>query len=185
MVPEFNKIHVTVLCEDTAHYDFIRTYLTELGVQSRNIKRNPNAHNNGTVKSQYPKAMNSLPKQDRNLKYFLMVMTDSDNMTFEEKQEEFDGVAAFSERTLRFFPTRNIESWLYFIDTGNTDAETLRTSKSADGSKKIEAPDFKNRYRNKSSHYAKKLKSEICPKGLPDDAPSSLLHACQELTRLQ
>ena len=184
MEPEFGKMHVTVLCEDIAHYDFIRTYLTELGVQPRNVKRNPKAHNNGTVKSQYPKAMTSLPKQDRNKKYFLIVMTDSDNMTFEEKQAEFDGVAARSERTLRFFPTRNIESWLYFIDSGNTDAETLEISKSTQGSIKLEAPDFKSQYRKKASQFSKKLKLEICPNGLPEDAPASLLDACQELKRL-
>lgn len=185
MAAEFKNFHVTVLCEDQAHYDFIKTYLIELGVQLRNIKRNPKAHNNGTVKTQYPKAMTSLPQQDRNKKYFLIVMTDSDNMTFEEKQIEFDQVAQCSSRTLRFFPTRNIESWLYYIDTEKTNGETLEIMKNLQGNIKLEAPDFKNQYRNKASQFAKKLKSDICPKGLQEDAPKSLLHACQELKRLQ
>lgn len=186
MEPEFSKMHVTVLCEDIAHYDFIRTYLIALGVQERNIKRNSKAHNNGTVKNQYPKAMKSLPHQDRNKKHFLIVMTDSDNMTFEKKQAEFDSVAACSERTLRFFPTRNIESWLYFIDTGNVNAETPEAPQNIKGSIKLEAPDFKSQYRNKAkvSEFSKKLKLEICPNGLPEDAPTSLRHACQELKRL-
>jgi len=35
------------------------------------------------------------------------------------------------------------------------------------------------------SQFAEKLAKKICPQGLPDEAPSSLHYACNELNRLQ
>jgi hypothetical protein len=81
---------------------------------------------------------------------------------------------------LLFVPIRNIESWFYFIDTKNTDGETLKDS---DG----KLISYKNNYPNKDidvNLFAKKLKEEICINGFPQNAPASLRHACNELNRL-
>ena len=55
-----------------------------------------------------------------------------------------------------------------------------------DKDEKGNVTDYKRQYKNsKPTELAKKLKNEICINGLPENAPSSLHHACDELNRLK
>jgi len=84
-----------------------------------------------------------------------------------------------NENILIFSPKRNIESWFYFIDTGDINVEHNK-----DKNGKIR--DYKPQYEySKPTELAKKLKEEICLNGLPENAPASLRCACDELNRLK
>jgi hypothetical protein len=65
-----------------------------------------------------------------------------------------------------------------FINT--TDIETITR-----GNGKVLA--YKNQYSDRKviNKYTEKLKNEICINGLPENAPSSLHHACNELNCLK
>lgn len=180
---------ITVLCEDKPQFDFIRAYAKLLGAD-KSIIRLSTAYNNDTVLKTYPEAVISHRKY-ANQNIVLAVMIDADEKTIDERVRAFDKVLDAekyrlnqptrlnSEKILIFVPIRNIESWFFYIDTNNIDIETLKDSNG-------KVISYKTKYQNINTfEFAKKLKEEICDKGLPDNVPSSLLHACNELTRLK
>ena len=181
---------ITVLCEDIAQYDFICAYAKLLGSDNRKITKLSAANNNATVLKHYPNAVKSYRKYAQQ-NIVLAVMIDADEKTIQQRQREFDeklDIAKYqlnqdtrsdNEKILLFVPIRNIESWFYYIDTKNIDGETLKDN---DG----KVISYRNQYSNKdASVFAEKLKNEICLNGLPQNAPSSLHHACNELNRLK
>ena len=180
---------ITVLCEDIAQYDFICTYAKLLGADYRKMTQ-LSAHNNATVLKHYPNAVKSY-RRYATQKIILVVMIDADEKTIQERMRELDekldiekyklnqDTRLNNDKILIFAPIRNIESWFYYIDTKNINGETLK-----DNDGKIIS--YKNQYPNAdASGLAKKLKEEICLNGLPENAPSSLHHACNELNRLK
>lgn len=181
---------ITVLCEDLAQYDFIYAYAKLLGAEPRKIIRDNKAFNNSTVLQYYSKAVESYRKFSRE-NIILIAMLDADEKTIQESFREFDKQldfekfklnqdTRFDEKILLFIPIRNIESWFHYIITGATDVEILK-----DNNGKVIS--YKSQYTNKKliTSYAEKLKNEICINGLPENAPSSLHHACNELNRLK
>lgn len=179
---------ITVLCEDIAQYDFICAYAKLLGADNRKIAKLP-AHNNTTVLKHYPNAVKSY-RRYATQNIILVVMIDADEKTIQERLREFDekldsekyklnqSTRFNNEKILLFVPIRNIESWFHYIATNIIDVETIK-----DNNEKIIS--YKNQYVNKDlSIFAKKLKEEVCANGLPQNAPSSLHHACNELKRL-
>ncbi|MFZ2724746.1 MAG: hypothetical protein WAX77_00670 [Methylococcaceae bacterium] len=182
---------ITVLCEDIHQYDFICAYAKLLGADNR-ITRLQQAYNNDTVLKFYPKAVSSYRKYAAE-NIILAVMIDADENTVTERLRLFDkaldeekyrlnqSTRLNNEKIVIFSPIRNIESWFCYIDKNNLNVETL---KSSDG--KIIS--YKNQYLSKNTNIiklAEKLKNEICINGLPENAPSSLHHACDELKRLK
>jgi len=180
---------ITVLCEDMAQYDFLSSYVKGLGAENRKIFKLP-AYNNATVLKHYPNAVKDY-RRYANENIVLMVMIDADEKTIQERLKEFDekldiekarlnqSTRLNNEKILLFTPIRNIESWFHYIQTNADDVETK-----TDGSGKIIS--HKNQYKNQDiSEFAKKLKEQICLNGLPENAPSSLHHACGELNRLK
>lgn len=183
-----NGYRITVLCEDIAQYDFIRAYAKLLGADNRKITKLP-AYNNATVLKHYPNAAKSY-RQYATQNIVLVVMIDADEKTIQERLREFDekldiekyrlnqNTRSDNEKILVFVPIRNIESWFHYISENAINVETIR----GDDGKIIS---YKNQYANKDgSVFAEKLKEKICVNGLPENAPSSLLHACNELKRL-
>jgi len=179
---------ITVLCEDMAQYDFIKAYAKSLGADKR-IDRITQAYNNASVLHYYPKAVISY-RRSATENIMLVVMIDADEKTIQERLKEFDekldvekarlnqSTRLSNEKILLFAPIRNIESWFHYIQTNADDIETK-----TDSTGKIIS--YKNQYKNQDiSELAQKLKEEICLNGLPDNAPASLHHACNELKRL-
>ena len=178
---------ITVLCEDIAQYDFICAYTKLLGATK--IIRLHQAYNNDTVLKNYSNAVSSYRKYaSQNI--VLAVMIDADEKTIDERVRSFDkaldeekarlnqSTRFDNEKILIFVPIRNIESWFCYIDTNNTNVEIPDENG--------EIQDYKKNYRNaKPTEFAKKLKEQICAYGLPENAPSSLHHACNELNRLK
>jgi hypothetical protein len=192
MVINLNGYRITVLCEDKNQWDFICAYVKLLGADNRKITRLP-AHNNATVLRYYPSAVKSY-RQYAAQNIILVVMIDADEKTIQERVREFDEKLDIekyklnqdtrfgNEKILLFVPIRNIESWFHYIDKNNIDVEIL---KDKDG----KVISYKNLYPNNKDTdvgiFAKKLKEEICFNGLPENAPLSLHHACNELNRLK
>lgn len=176
-----SNAQVCILCEDTKTFNFARRYLDLLGFNSRNIiaKHNPEGRSTGCgydfVKKNYQIEVDEFHKKNR-LSYILVVIIDNDTKNhiddlYKKYQPKKD------ERILIFSPNRNIESWFHYIETLDSTVENAK-----DG----EVPDYKKIYKEcKPREFAKKLKEEICKKGLPENAPSSLLHACKELNRIK
>lgn len=168
----------TILCEDKAHYEFIRGYLEAAGINRRQITRIDKVFNNDSVKKYYSAAIES-HKQYSKENFILIVMTDTDNKSCQDTYRLFDknslnkSVRQDKEKTLIFCPARNIESWFYYID--NPDVPFVD-----------EAKDFKNQYINASAKtFGKRMNEAICSKQLSQNAPPSLRLACDELKRLQ
>ena len=181
---------IFILCEDTVHYHFAREYFKQIGFDKRKISGNYNQKGISTgsgewfVKTEYEKEVKAFLSKSSYLSYILVVIIDDDtkNINDEPKNRVRDlhrkYTPSLGENILIFSPVRNIESWFCYIDTGNGNVEIP----DADG----EIKDYKNQYKySKPTKFAKKLKNEICLNGLPQNAPSSLQHACSELDRLK
>lgn len=188
MAINLNGYRITVLCEDKNQYDFISSYAKLLGATK--INRITQAHNNGTVLKYYSSAVISHRPRSTYQNIILVAMIDADEKTIQERLREFDekldiekyrlnqNTRSDNEKILVFVPIRNIESWFHYISENAINVETIR----GDDGKIIS---YKNQYANKDgSVFAEKLKEKICVNGLPENAPSSLLHACNELKRL-
>jgi len=180
---------ISILCEDLAQYDFISAYAKLLGAESRKIIK-LSAYNNATVLKHYPHAVKS-HRQYASQNIILLIMIDADEKTIQERLSEFDEKLDYQkyklnqntrldkEKILIFTPIRNIESWFHYIATNDFNAESLTDNKG-----KIVS--YKNQYLNTDvNELAARLKENICVKGLPQNAPSSLHHACNELNRLK
>jgi cellulose synthase/poly-beta-1,6-N-acetylglucosamine synthase-like glycosyltransferase len=169
------KAQVFILCEDTVHYHFARKYFELQGFNSKKItgKYNPKGISVGSgaeyVKENYAREIKAFHSKVNHLDYILVVIIDDD--TKEHIKSLYQIYTPLeNEKVLIFSPKRNIESWFYYIDGNNVS----------------ESEDYKKNYRNtKPTEFAKKLKEEICAIGLPENAPSSLHHACKELNRIK
>lgn len=166
---------VFILCEDTVHYHFAKKYFELLGINSRKImgKHNPKGRSVGSgavyVKEHYKEEVDVFHSKVNHLNYVLVVIVDDDTKDNIKNLYQIYKPSV-TEKILIFSPKRNVESWFYYIDGNSID----------------ENEDYKKHYKNaKPTEYAKKLKNEICVNGLPENAPSSLHHACDELKRLK
>jgi len=184
------KAQVFILCEDTVHYHFAKKYFELLGFNSRNIRgtSNPKGISVGSgaryVQDNYEKEVKAFHSKSNHLDSILVVVIDNDtkNINDEPKNrvkilyEKYKPLA--NESILIISPIRNIESWFCYIDTNNTNVEIPDENG--------EIQDYKKNYRNpKPTEFAKKLKEQICAHGLPENAPSSLIDACNELNRIK
>jgi hypothetical protein len=194
MAIDLSHYRITILCEDIAQHDFIYAYINLLGVKNKRKVTRLDARNNASVLKHYPSAVKS-HRQRCQENVALIVMIDADEKTIQEMLREFDkkldiekyklnkNTRYDNEKILLFVPIRNIESWFHYIVTGNINVETLK----GDDGKVIS---YKNLYPYPSkdtdiTEFAEKLENEICINGLPENAPSSLHHACNELNRLK
>ncbi|POZ52906.1 hypothetical protein [Methylovulum psychrotolerans] len=174
--------HVFILCEDTVHYHFARKYFELLGFDTRKIRGdfNPKGRSTGSgaefVKARYEKEVQAFRSKITYLDYILVVIIDDDTIG---NAQHLKPTPLADEAILIFSPIRNIESWFCYIDTGDLDIEEPDEK----GKIKDYAPHYKKG--SKPTEFAKKLKAEICLKGLPNTAPSSLRQACNELARLK
>lgn len=184
---------VVILCEDIDHKRFITQYLVEKGVKCQikkpsNLKAGEVNNNNSSVVAQYPAYVKQY-RRDKNRKNLaLIIMIDGDDKTvnqrirslnkaLDEREGELNKELRLPDEKIAIFvPMRNIETWFEYIN-GNKNCN--------------EQDDYKDKNLDKKERVklaktsATKLAKEICPQGLPPDAPPSLIHAYNELQRLQ
>ena len=173
-----------LLCEDKQHEVFARHYFLNKGFQPHQIRsvvapERKNAEQ--FIRRTYPEEVKRYRNTQYRLAICLVVMTDADKYSVEERLRQLDQTLADSGQEKRqsnesiaiFVPKWAIETWIHYLmgDAIPEDEQTVMKDK------------FKNN-QAVCKPYVKKLATEICPKGLPADAPSSLHAACDELKRI-
>ncbi|MEY4505157.1 MAG: hypothetical protein RL154_1454 [Pseudomonadota bacterium] len=171
------KPQIIILCEDRAHYHFIRSFCLENGWNERQIIKvfqSPFAVGFAEqyVKNKYfdiVKLFRSKIGQNRNIA--LIVMIDGDMDGIAKRKADFESLAqrTYNEKIAIFVPTRNIQSWFKILDSSSNFDENV---------------DYKQKYKNASpAKYAKELNMLHQQKNCPLDS-LSLLDACDEWKRI-
>lgn len=171
-----HKVRLVILCEDTPQEVFARHYFIHRGVNPRRIRvrKSPAAKGSAEqfVRQQYPIEVQAY-RQRAGEDIALAVVVDADTRTVAERVKQMDENLETDrqpdERIAIFTPKRNIETWIYYLKGQAVDEETVYP---------------KLQKASECKEDVKRLALEICPAGLPDDAPPSLHAACAELKRI-
>lgn len=178
-MPKYTE--VVIVCEDRQQEVFARHFLTNCGINRHRItfKVNPKGKGSGEqyVREQYPKEVQAHRSHCSYKNIALAVLTDADTKSLQDRLRELDGElerASLETRRLDekigiFIPKRNIETWIHYLH-GDPVNEIDIYSKFA-GNEGI----------------CKPVVAELAQRRnqpLPDDAPSSLKAACEELHRI-
>ncbi len=177
-----NRTSIVVLCEDIQQEVFARKYLMEKRRVKDRSKITPKVCPSGKqsgeqfVRENFPREVKTLrqyPKEDR----ALVVVIDADTYSIQHRLEQLNESLTNdnqmprqkAERISVFVPKRNIETWIIFGQGQSVDEEK---------------PYPKLRKESDCSDAVRRLANEVCTKLLPDHAPSSLHHACEEIKRI-
>ena len=165
---------ILVLCEDQRQETFIRRFLKKSRMEDK-CRYCPFPDGKGAgeqhVRESYPREL----KLARDKKTFLLVMIDADKKTAEERRRQFAEACKnqdispekANDPVAVFIPARNIETWIYFLKTGE---------------KVDESTDYSNLVgKDECKPQAKKLRDICAQQGKQlANAPDSLKAACEE-----
>lgn len=176
------NIQVVILCEDRQQEVFARRFLIDRGFNRYRIRANVSSGSGSGeqyVRRHYPQEVKALYRQQAKGSACLIVFTDADigivdNRIRQLKQElentnfPKEKLDKVEQRIGIFVPRRNIETWIYYLQGQEVDEETayVKLAKESDCEPAIKAL------------------VEKCNHGIEDDAPSSLLKACEEWQKL-
>ncbi len=179
---EYTK--VVILCEDRQQEVFARCFLTNCGVHKRRIHANmaPKGIGSGEqyVREKYPEEVLSYRRFCNQKKISLVVLIDADKETVTDRLQKLDDKLVKAslakrqsdEKIAIFVPKRNIETWISFLQS---------QTQTVDEEKKY--PKYKKE--SVCKPLAKKLAINCNHnKRLPENAPSSLKAAGDELPRI-
>ena len=174
------QTQIIILCEDRQQEVFARKYFEARGIPRRKITPIvcPSGKQAGEqyVRERYGAEVETFRRKQRENRA-LVVVIDADTQAVTNRLKQLDQQLASDnqpprlnhERIAIFIPKRNIEPWIAFARGEAVDEETLYR-KLAQESDCV--PDVQ------------RLATEICPKGLPANAPDSLHRGCEELKRI-
>ena len=124
---------IVLVCEDTPTDSFVRRFLRRRQFRAHDITTLPVPHGSQSgeqwVRERYPNQLKAIrSRQDA----FLIVVTDADQHTTEQRRSQLDeecgrqGVPARTSKdpVIILVPRRNIETWFAYIDGESID-ETL------------------------------------------------------------
>jgi hypothetical protein len=171
-----------ILCEDRLQAVFVRTYLTARGIDRNRIVTRfaPRGKGSGEqfVRDQYALQVAAHRIAAARRSAVLIVVIDADKATVRNRLSQLDRVLdagghrrrADDERIGIFVPKRSIETWIRFAAGKDTDeASSYREFEQNEG---------------ESRPHVRRLANVICRAPLPDDAPPSLVTACDEVRRI-
>lgn len=172
---------VVILCEDRAHYHFVRRYLQLHGVARVHPRIAPPGEGSAEwwVRREYPTEVKAHRSRASYRRVALAVMIDADRYGVRERKDQLDAALTASqprlaprqdgERIALFAPKRSLETWFRFLDGADCDEDTS----------------YKDRYREaRPTVFARKL-FDRCRESQPlRDPPPSLSDACTEWPRL-
>ena len=175
------KTRAVILCEDRAHYHFIRAYLVARGWNSRHLTPRVSPSGRGAA-SQWVcnHFADELTAYRRNIRenICLVVMIDGDNRKTTERFLELEanttkqGISfrRMDERVAIFVPCRNLETWFAWLDGKDVD----------------EITNYKKNYLRGTGR--KLFGQRLAKQCLQDDrlvnTPDSLKAACREWSRI-
>ncbi len=182
MSAKSGRTQFVILCEDRNHYNFARGFLiTRLGDEHVEFVQKISPYGKGAgeqwVRESFVEELESLKRSASKRKAVLLVLIDGDKLGFAFRKANIlscasggDFDALLANHVAIFSPTRNIETWFYWID-GHEDLD--------------EKTDYKNQYREvKATRKGKEL-GLICKGGERGrDFPPSLSDGCREWGRL-
>lgn len=176
------KVNLVVVCEDVQQGTFARRYLTRRGFEPRKIQVRPNPAGKGSGEQFVRRGLiKEVREYRRRIGYqkgiALIAVIDADKMSVQQRLEQINsdleqnGLDRIGEdeRIAVFIPKRNIETWIRFANGDDVDEDTAYP--------KLEKP---RSCKREVDLYV----DTICRDGIPPDAPSSLVHACHELTKI-
>lgn len=174
-------MQIVILCEDLQQEVFARHFLLRRGFHDRKIQIDRNMTGQGSgeqyVRTHYAEQVKDYRSKSTFLSRCLVVVIDADKHTIEERLRQLDAALEAdgqpkrqaNEKIAIFVPKRNIETWIHYLKGEAVDEERAYPKLARQGACKRDYD---------------KLVKNVCPIGLPEDAPPSLLAACQELQRI-
>ncbi len=177
------KVNLVIVCEDDQQGTFARQFFQKRGMESRKIRveKSPKGKGAGEhfVKK---KAVTEIKTYRQKSSYghgglAVAVIIDADNLSVQERYDEIQAELDRNElkpiqpdeKIAVFIPKRNIETWIHFAKDKSTNETTGYPKSKKPKSCKEEGDLFVN---------------EICRQGVPDTALPSIIHACNELTKI-
>lgn len=174
-------VQLVILCEDLQQEVFARHFFINHGFHPRKIRvqRSPKGQGSGEqyVRQRYPQEVKAYRSRSTYQSVCLAVVIDADTQPVVHRLSELDTALESAsqqkrqseERIALFVPKRNIETWIHYLKGTAVDEITAYPKLAREGDCKAEV---------------RKLTQDICPVGLPQDAPPSLHTACDELQRI-
>lgn len=170
-----NRQTIVILCEDRQQYVFARYFLQKKGLTGQFIDKScPSGKQAGEqyVRDRYAAEVKA-HRSKNYLNICLIVVIDADRSTVAERIRQLD--ASIEEKRHRkekiaiFVPKRNIETWIHYLQSGESIDEAVAYSKLDN--------------QGACKPYVERLAGQ-CVKGLPANAPPSLHEACIEIQRI-
>ena len=168
---------VVVLCEDYMHFNFVRRFLIQRGLEGRRIRGNvaPSGRGAGSqyVIKNYPDEVKAL-RSRAHLRAGLIAAVDADTNAVADRLRDFNdslvesgqAVHSETERIALLVPKRNIETWIFYLRGNRVDEED----------------DYKRRVASADLRQSVEAFSDVCPSKVAHIAVPSLQRACKELT---
>lgn len=167
---------IIILCEDQTHNTFARAFLKRRNFNPRQMRTLPIPGRSGgsgeaSVRRSFPNQLKAI-RGRRNA--MLIVLVDADACEVAERKRQFRQECEQCEvpwiededHVVLVVPKRNIESWLVYLDGGESDEESSEWKRKRDGLAKPGAKAL-----DEMCHVAQRLR---------DPAPPSLEEACSE-----
>jgi len=175
------KATLAIICEDTQQECFARRFLYGMGWNHRQLRvvKSPSGRGSGDkwVKEKYARELSNY--RQSHVKYAFLTIVDGDTFGVQGRIQQFDNkcieleipVRTPSDKAAMIVPTRNIETWIRFLEGNRVDEISSYP---------------KLRFESDCQAAVDTLLSYCKGSGLPLEAPDSLNSACVEFrTRIQ
>jgi hypothetical protein len=172
---------LVLLCEDLQQEVFARHYFMSRGFDRREIRSRIGLSGQGAgeqfVRENYPQEVKAYRSRSAYQAICLVIVIDADVLTVTQRVEQLDQALQGSQQHRRqigekiavFVPKRNIETWIHFLRGEVVDEVTVYSKLAQEGECKQDV---------------RRLARDICPAGVPSEAPLSLHAACEEVARI-
>jgi hypothetical protein len=167
---------VVVICEDQKMGSLARRFLKKrysYTTHDIRMEQSPGANGSGEqwVREKYCEEIKALSsRKARSQEVALVVMTDADSKSVEERIATLLPQPKDSDPVLMIVPKRNIETWLVYLSGSNVDeSQNYKHNESA---------------REVTEHHVNALDRMCRSAPLREPAPPSLVRACSEMKKL-
>lgn len=169
-----------ILCEDRQQEMFARHFLIGCSVPRHKIRVNLPVRGQGSgeqyVRENYSKEVKAYRSRSTHLSVCLAVLIDADTKSVQDRANELASALKANgmppredeEKIALFIPKRNIETWVFYLQEKQVDEES----------------NYKQIIDREMLRSSVERLVQLRPKGLPDNAPSSLHSAAHELHRI-
>jgi len=179
---------VILLCEDKLHAVFVRRFLKARGYTNRDFRvaqypASGRGSGESFVRRAYPDELRAYRQRSARATTFLIAVIDADTKAVADREAQFEQACEQAsvpprqgdELVVHAIPRRAINTWLAYLDGIDVDEATDYKTQGY-GFRKCEAD---------ISALVKRLHDLCTEDALPEGAPPSLRHACEEFARIK